>query len=273
MAGEEDVRGREKMQEINIERKARLERQRMRKEDFQKSMEKVSEDEKFLRRMEIAEIRENAWRWRGALTSHEEQTVSLEKRNNKEEKGKVRDKLERQKDEKEKEEKETKEKFLDEWKERERRKKRQKIAQEGWKKLMESIEGWEEIVLEEEREERKAEMKGEGEEQAERLLEVKNIVEEILEELKEMLYDNSKERAAPSPRDRCKELEKIRKELRRIEEQVEGGRGKISIKNESTEARIESKMKRTTRKCKPPKNIKGVEVQGENGNIMKIRKY
>ena len=49
-----------KMQEINTERKARLERQRMRKEDFQKSMEKVSEDEKFLRRMEIAEIRENA---------------------------------------------------------------------------------------------------------------------------------------------------------------------------------------------------------------------
>ena len=38
--------------------------------------------------------------------------------------------------------------FLENWKERERRKKKQRIAQEGWKRLMESVEKWEELVEE-----------------------------------------------------------------------------------------------------------------------------
>ena len=48
-------------------------------------MEKESEEENFLRRMEIAEMKENAWRWRGVLTNHEEQTVRLENKREKEE--------------------------------------------------------------------------------------------------------------------------------------------------------------------------------------------
>ena len=36
---------------------------------------------------------------------------------------------------------------------------------------------------------------------------------------------------------------------------------------------VEVGMKRTTRKGKPPKNIKGVEVKGENRNILKMRKF
>ena len=38
--------------------------------------------------------------------------------------------------------------FLENWKEREGRKKKQRIAQEGWKRLMESVEKWEELVEE-----------------------------------------------------------------------------------------------------------------------------
>ena len=82
-------------------------------------------------------------------------------------------------------------------------------------------------------------MKGEGEEQVERLLEVKDIIEEILEEvnafteLKEMLHANStKLRAVPSPPDRCKEMDKIKKEIRRGEKLswIKGGGLKESSK-------------------------------------------
>ena len=38
--------------------------------------------------------------------------------------------------------------FLENWKEREGRKKKQRIAQEGWKRLMESVQQWEELVEE-----------------------------------------------------------------------------------------------------------------------------
>ena len=80
-----------------------------------------------------------------------------------------------------------------------------------------------------------------------------------------MLKDSpAKQRAVPSPPDRLNELDEIRKEIRRVEEQMEGGRGMKTV---------EVGMKRTTRKGKPPKNIKGVEVKGENRNILKMRKF
>ena len=52
-----------------------------------------SKKDLFLKRMQLAEIKENAWRWRGTRTSHEEQSVRLEKGNKEEEKEKVRDKI------------------------------------------------------------------------------------------------------------------------------------------------------------------------------------
>jgi hypothetical protein len=56
----------------------------MKKEEFQASLEKVSKEELFLKRIQLAERKENAWRWRGTRTSHEEQTVRLEKGNKEE---------------------------------------------------------------------------------------------------------------------------------------------------------------------------------------------
>ena len=196
--------------------------------------------------------------------------------------------MKRQKEEKEKEDKETKQKFLDDWKERERRKKRQKLAQEGWKRLMESIEEWEEIMLEEEREENKKDVKEKGQEQAEEncegFMEVGKILEEILEEvnafteLNEMICVTVKGNAAPepSPPDRSEEIEKLRKEIYRIEEQIEGRKGKIpmiSRNRESAAAKLEVNIMKTTRKCKPTKNTRGVEIQGKNGTLMKMKKY
>ena len=49
---------------------------------------------------------------------------------------------------KETEEKDKRKDFLKNWKEREGRKKKQRIAQEGWKRLMESVQQWEELVEE-----------------------------------------------------------------------------------------------------------------------------
>ena len=88
----------------------------MKKERFQASLEKVSQEELFLKRIQLAEIKENAWRWRGTRTSHKEQLVRLEKGNKEVEKEKVRDKIKRQEEIKEKEEKDIRKTFLDAWK-------------------------------------------------------------------------------------------------------------------------------------------------------------
>ena len=88
-----------------------------------------SKKDLFLKRMQLAEIKENAWRWRGTRASHEEQSVRLEKVNKDEEK--VRDKIRRQEEIKEKEKKDIRQTFLDALKIKEERKKRQKTRLPG----------------------------------------------------------------------------------------------------------------------------------------------
>ena len=111
-------------------------------------METVSKEEMFQRRIQLAEIKENAWKCRGARTNHEEHSDWLEKERKEEEKGNVRERIRKLEKIKETEENDKRKDFLENWKEREGRKKKQRIAQEGWKRLMESVEKWEELVEE-----------------------------------------------------------------------------------------------------------------------------
>ena len=58
--------------------------------------------------------------------------------------GKVRERIRKLEEKiKETDENDKRKDFLENWKEREGRKKKQRIAQEGWKRLMESVEKWE----------------------------------------------------------------------------------------------------------------------------------
>ena len=70
---------RNELKEIELEKIERLERQRMKKEKFQADMKKISKEDIFLKRIEMKEIKENAWKWRGATSSHEEQSKRMEK--------------------------------------------------------------------------------------------------------------------------------------------------------------------------------------------------
>jgi hypothetical protein len=54
---------RKEMEEM--EKIERLEKQRMKKEKFQANMKKIGKEEIFLKRIEMKEIKENAWKWRG----------------------------------------------------------------------------------------------------------------------------------------------------------------------------------------------------------------
>ena len=65
--------------DLKLEKEARLERQRRKKEKFQEGRKVMSKEEMFLRKIELAEIKENAWKWRGTTSSHEEHARREEK--------------------------------------------------------------------------------------------------------------------------------------------------------------------------------------------------
>jgi hypothetical protein len=108
------------------------------------------------RKLEIAEIKENAWKWRGVKSSHEEHTSRMEKANKRLEKGNVRDRianLENKNKAAEAREQERRIIFLQDKKIKSDKIRKAAALQEGWKQLMEKVSQWEEtddIVLESE---------------------------------------------------------------------------------------------------------------------------
>ena len=76
----------QKIKEMTLEREARLEKQKQKKEKFINIMETVSKEEVLQRRIQLAEIKENAWKWRRARTSHEKHSNRLEKERKEEKK-------------------------------------------------------------------------------------------------------------------------------------------------------------------------------------------
>jgi hypothetical protein len=110
--------------------------------------EMETKEKKMKRKLILADIKENAWKIRGKKSSHEEYADRLEKETKKVERGKVRDRiqnLENMKRIKEEKEIERRKSFMVNWKEEEKRKRKEKTIQEGWKNLMESVANWEEI--------------------------------------------------------------------------------------------------------------------------------
>ena len=121
----------------------------------------------------MKEIKENAWKWRGGTSSHEEQSKRMEKGKQIEEDEKVINKIRKSEAMKKEEENAKRKDFLASWKEKEERKNRQKLAQESWITLMKNVEEWEELVMEEE-EEIRVEGKNETELTQEGFMEAEN---------------------------------------------------------------------------------------------------
>ena len=144
--------------DLKLEKEARLERQKRKKEEFKEGRKVMSKEEMFLRKIELAEIKENAWKWRGSTSSHEEHARRQEKGKKTAEKEKTLEKVRKRMRKEEEEEMTRKKFFLERWKEKEERKRRQKTAEEGWKNLMNSISEWEEMILDDSSEEEVPEM-------------------------------------------------------------------------------------------------------------------
>jgi hypothetical protein len=167
--------------DLKLEKEARLERQKRKKDEFKEGRKVMSKEEMFLRKIELAEIKENAWKWRGSTSSHEEHARRQEKGKKTAEKEKTLEKVRKRMRKEEEEEMTRKKIFLERWKEKEERKRRQKTAEEGWKNLMNSISEWEEMILDDSSEEEAPEMElmtEEGFRVAGRIME--GILEEVI---------------------------------------------------------------------------------------------
>ena len=57
---------------LKLEKEAMLEKQKRKKEEFREGRKVLNKEEVFLRKIEMAEMKENAWKWRGANSSQEE---------------------------------------------------------------------------------------------------------------------------------------------------------------------------------------------------------
>ena len=113
-------------------------------------METIEEAVK--RRIMIAEIKENVWKRRGPMSSHEEHSSRMEQDTEKVERGKVKDRIKNLENLKRSaQEKEAKRRrdFMATWKEKENRKRRKAKLEKGWKELMESVATWDELQEEE----------------------------------------------------------------------------------------------------------------------------
>ena len=129
------------------ERTARLAKVKSKEEKFKIVKELESKENVVQRKLILAEIKENCWKRRGEKSNHEECTEKVEKEKGKEKKENVRDKVKRLEETRKLEEKKELEKrktFMATWKVQKERKRKAEIMQLGWKKLMESVAGWEE---------------------------------------------------------------------------------------------------------------------------------
>jgi hypothetical protein len=143
---EEDQR---KILDLELEKQERLEKGRKRQEKHRKPKDMESMEEALAKRLILAEIRENAWKRReDNKSSHEEYSDRLEKEEQKLSREKIKEKVKQKEEELksiEKKEKDRKIQFMEAWKEKEERKRKQKKVQQGWKDLLESVEYWEEL--------------------------------------------------------------------------------------------------------------------------------
>ena len=117
----------------------RLEKAKGKQEKFKISREMQSKEEAMRKRIILSEIKENAWKRREEKSSHEEHSERLEKeeKNEKRELMKVRMKqLEEGRKSAEEKEREGRNKFLEDWKIKVARKKKQEILQKGRKDLL-----------------------------------------------------------------------------------------------------------------------------------------
>ena len=115
---------------------------------MQNSRELQNEEEAMRKRLILAEIKENAWKRRGEKSSHEEHSDRLKKEEKNEKKDLMKSKLKKLEEGRksgEEKERERRNKFLEEWRMKVERKQKQERVQKGWKDLLESVEGWEEL--------------------------------------------------------------------------------------------------------------------------------
>ena len=64
---------------LKLEKEARMENQERKNKEFREGRKVLNKEEVFLRKIELAEMKENAWKWRGATSSHEEHSRRQEK--------------------------------------------------------------------------------------------------------------------------------------------------------------------------------------------------
>ena len=138
-----------KILDLEQEKLTRLETGRKRQEKFKTSQDIESKEEAMFKRLILAEIKENAWKRREEnKSSHEEYSGRQEKEEKILKRNKVQEKIKQLEEERkstEEREKERKTNFMEEWRKKIERKKKQETIQQGWKDLLESVEQWEEI--------------------------------------------------------------------------------------------------------------------------------
>ena len=79
----------------------------------------------------------------------------------------------------------------------------------------------------------------------------------------------------PNPPDRGGEIETIRQEIKRIEEQIERNKPKVPMITKTLQAGTvppDFEVKKTTRKDKQTKKNRGVEPKGKNGTVWKMKR-
>ena len=161
--------------------------------------------------------------------------------------------------------------FLERWKEKEERKRRQKAAEEGWKRLMESISEWEELILVEENEEEATEMEmkilteeGFGmvgqmmegileeviafkeleEEFGERAEEMKNLELEMIR-IEKILEEQSKQKKEKEEKEEGKEVYEVKISTRRKGgKRSEGKRKEMELQGANEETRLQRRAMR-----------------------------
>ena len=138
-----------KILDLEQEKLKRLETGTKKQEKHKISQDIESKEEAMSKGLILAEIKENVWKMREEnKSSHEEHSGRQEREEKTVKRNKVQEKIKQLEDERksiEEKEKDRKTKFMEEWKKKIVRKKKQEMIQQGWKNLLESVEQWEEL--------------------------------------------------------------------------------------------------------------------------------
>ena len=257
-----------KFQEIDDERNRRLETVKNKKEKYKILKEFESKEEKLKRKLELADIKENVWKRRGKKSNHEECTEKLEKEAKQKEKGKVRERIKNLENAKrlaEEKEQERRKKFMMNWKEREKRKRKADDIQEGWKNIMKSIETWEALdELDMEYSEGNLEEWFQNSWTEEGFLEAGNLLEDILSEVIAFIDLKEKFVGAVPPNHQHQENLIASKPSRMPEVQPFGEpQGYQSVHKISTEVKSDIQNRLLCRTVPPNKSAQAKEIEEE----------